>query len=383
MTEASSPIRTIGICGGGKMGNSFFDHLSEYCFNVIFYQRNPLKVRQSQCKWERRIERMQKSGQGGNTPVTITFTTELNELTRADLIVEMIPEDLQLKQQMINTLATINTRAVIASSSSAITPSRLTDSKAILKRLVGLHFFYPVPFTEYAEVIINPLISDENLKRVEFFLETINKRGLKFSEDAGSVLNKLVLYYHNETLLMAFTENISVALIDDVVEDSLFTIGPFRYMDMVGLDTIFHSRSEYIRGDLFYDSFSITQQKLKSMIADGYLGKKTNKGFYAYPSGRLTHYFESADTTADRKTILERLQMVFVNTGLRFLELNYLNRKQLKEVSIELLQAFHDPLKILSETGVDQYIHNVTRYYSKYGRYYRPVSTISKININS
>lgn len=380
MIHENTKLTTIGICGGGKMGQSLFNLLAGNAFRIIFYLRNPHSAKAQNKKWERKKNR--KKNQNSLNLSEVLITTEIEKLSEADLIIEFVSEELRLKKEIIKIIASINPTAIIATGSSSFVPSRIISDKDILRRLVGLHFFYPVPLTEHVEVIHNKDLPEQSLNHINFFLNTINRKGLFLPEEAGSILNKLLVYYQNEAFIMVFKESYPPVQIDDLIEENLFPVGPYKYFDAVGLDTILQSLYEYIKNDPFKESFMYCRRELSKLVGKGCLGKKTGMGFYSYKDNKVNPEYDFQHDNFVPKEIMERLQLILINTAFAFLEKKYIDIETLKTASYEVLQIEQGPVEIALEIGLERVRDRLRFYWNKYGRYYEPGSLLNYLANN-
>ena len=212
----------------------------------------------------------------------LTFTTKVAELARADIVVEAIIEDLQLKNAIwkeLNTLCAAHT--IFASNTSSLTIAAMAAVSGRGDRMVGLHFFNPVPVMKLVEVVKTVTTSDESFKRAFEFAKALKKEPIAAKDNSGFVVNLLLVPY----LLDAINAlEHGVASVEDIDKGMMlgtgYPMGPFTLLDFVGLDTTY--KIAEIMFDEYREKRYAPPPLLKRMVLAGYYGKKSKRGFYDY-----------------------------------------------------------------------------------------------------
>ena len=212
----------------------------------------------------------------------IQGTTDLAAFAGADLVVEAIVENLELKQGLWKELDGLcPDHTIFASNTSSLKIGIQAEVTGRKDRFVGLHFFNPVPVMKLVEVIRTEDTSDATHETSMNFSRTLGKEPITCIDTTGFVVNRLLIPYLLSAIL-ALEEGI--ASTDDIDKGMILgcghPMGPLTLLDFVGLDTTL-----YIAG-IMYDQFGEPQYKapelLKTMVAEGKLGRKSGEGFYSY-----------------------------------------------------------------------------------------------------
>jgi 3-hydroxybutyryl-CoA dehydrogenase len=216
----------------------------------------------------------------------IRATTELNELAKCDLVVEAILENFDLKARVIRELDQIcRVDAIFATNTSSISVTRIAAASSSPKRVVGMHFFNPVPMMQLVEIIRGLQTSDEVCATMVALTEAIGKKARVSKDSYGFVVNRVLIPMVNEAINCVYE---GLATPDDV--DAMMKLGanhpmgPLSLADLIGLDIVLDIM------ETLYDGFDDPKYRpsplLKQMCDAGYLGRKTGRGFFAYEARR-------------------------------------------------------------------------------------------------
>jgi len=212
----------------------------------------------------------------------LTFTTTVADLASADIVVEAIIEDLELKNAIwkeLNTLCAAHT--IFASNTSSLTIAAMAAASGRGDRMVGLHFFNPVPVMKLVEVVKTVTTSEESFNRAFEFAKKLGKEPIAAKDNSGFVVNLLLVPY----LLDAINAlEHGIASVEDIDKGMMlgtgYPMGPFTLLDFVGLDTTY--KIAEIMFDEYREKRYAPPPLLKRMVLAGYYGKKSKRGFYDY-----------------------------------------------------------------------------------------------------
>ena len=214
----------------------------------------------------------------------ITLTSELKDAADADLVIEAVPENAELKISIMQELAGIVADdAVIASNTSSIPIAQLAGAVHNSDRVVGLHFFSPVPVMGLVEIVPSLDTSDETIEKVHSFVEQLGKRGIETKDRSGFIVNFLLIPYLMAAVRMFEEGFASREDIDEGMKRGAgHPMGPLTLCDFIGLDVL------YAVCNSLYEEFKRDEYAppplMKRMIAVGRLGRKSGRGFYDYPA---------------------------------------------------------------------------------------------------
>lgn len=213
----------------------------------------------------------------------IATTTDLADVGDAEIVVEAVFERLDVKRDVFEKLAAIvSDDAVLATNTTAIPITQIASSVPRPERVVGTHFFSPVPMMKLCELVRGFHTSDETLARAREFAESVGKTCVVVNRDvAGFVTSRLLVALLNEAVAIV---DAGIATAEDVdVACQLgfgHTMGPLATLDLTGLDVILHAAANIY--DATRDEKFAPPELLARMVAAGRLGRKSGEGFYRY-----------------------------------------------------------------------------------------------------
>jgi 3-hydroxybutyryl-CoA dehydrogenase len=211
----------------------------------------------------------------------IKIATEFSEL-HADIIIEAIIEKLQTKIELFKRLETINdSDSIFCSNTSSIPISQIGAGISHPERLVGMHFFNPAHLMKLVEIVSGEKTSKENAETIFALAKKFGKELVMVKDSPGFIVNRIGKLYHTEPLKILEEKIGSVETIDRLLESSGFKMGPFKLIDLIGMDANLNvTKSLY---QLFNHHPKFKPSNIQQELVDsGFLGKKSGKGFYKY-----------------------------------------------------------------------------------------------------
>lgn len=282
-------IERIGVVGAGQMGGGIAEVCAKAGAHVVVYEPSQELVEAGRTRITASLERAKAKGKLAADDFEITqarlvYTSDLADLADRQLVIEAIVENEAVKAKVFAQLDEIVTDpdAVLASNTSSIPIMKIAAATKNPSRVLGLHFFNPVPVLPLVEVINTLVTSDEAIARVEKFAgETLGKKVVRCGDRSGFIVNALLVPYLLSAIRMAEAGVASVEDIDTAVVAGLsHPMGPLRLSDLIGLDTM------KLIADSMYDEYKDAHYAppplLQRMVEAGQLGKKTGQGFYTY-----------------------------------------------------------------------------------------------------
>ena len=280
-------MKRIAVIGAGQMGNGITQVAASAGYEVLmvdikqeFVDRGMATIQKSLSKLVSK-ERMSQSD-ADETVARITTTTNRNDCADVDLVVEAVPEILDLKTSIFSELDEIcKPDCILASNTSSISISTIADATNRPDKVIGMHFMNPVPIMKLVEIINGDQTSEATNSAVVEAAEKMGKTALSCNDSPGFVSNRILCPMLNEAILTLQEGVAEPAAIDGIMKLGMnHPIGPLALSDLIGLDTVLHIMNVLHEG-LDDDKYA-PADLLKTMVAEGKLGRKSGEGFYKY-----------------------------------------------------------------------------------------------------
>ena len=211
----------------------------------------------------------------------IQFVTELDEV-KADFIIEAIIEKLEPKVEVFRKLETVNgSSSIYATNTSSIPVTQIAAQLEHPERVVGMHFFNPAHIMKLVEVISGAATDPEVARLTKALAEQMGKKAVMAKDAPGFIVNRVARHFYVEGLKVLEEQVANHETIDSLLESSGFRMGPFRLMDLIGVDTNFHVTSSMFQS-FHYDSKFRPSRIQEQKVLAGHIGRKSGKGFYEY-----------------------------------------------------------------------------------------------------
>jgi len=282
-------IERVGVIGGGLMGSGIAQVSAAAGFPTIVREVSTelaAKARQSIEKTlAKGIEREKVTpAERDKTLANLRFVTELKDLADSDLFIEAVVEDLDVKNTLWSQLDKIaRPDAIFASNTSSLTIIAMATASGRPDRMLGLHFFNPVPLMKLVEVVRTITTSEETERRATDFVRALGKEPIQARDSSGFVVNLLLVPYMIDAIRALESKVGSVEDIDKGMQlGAGHPMGPFTLLDFVGLDTVY--KIAEIMFTEYRESRYAPPPLLRRMVLAGMLGRKSGKGFYDYSS---------------------------------------------------------------------------------------------------
>jgi 3-hydroxybutyryl-CoA dehydrogenase len=282
-------IKKVGVIGGGLMGSGIAQASAAAGFPTTVREVSEdlcAKSRQSiEKSLAKGIERAKvTAAERDATLKNLRFVTRLEELADSDLFIEAVVEELDVKNGLWSELNRIaQPDAIFASNTSSLTIIAMATASGRPDRMLGLHFFNPVPLMKLVEVVRTITTSEETEQRGLDFVKALGKEPIRAKDSSGFIVNLLLIPYMLDAINALEANVASVEDIDKGMQlGAGHPMGPFTLLDFVGLDTAY--KIAEIMFEEYRDRRYAPPPLLKRMVLAGMLGKKSGKGFYDYSS---------------------------------------------------------------------------------------------------
>jgi len=282
-----SEIRTVAVLGAGTMGNGIAHVLARGGYSVILRDIQGRALDLALANIAANLDREAKKGkiaeaQKPEILARIRVTTDAAPLSTADFAIEAVPERLDLKTAVLREAdKMLPPTAILASNTSSISITTLAALTARPDRFVGMHFMNPVPVMALVEVIRALQTSDATFAATMALAEKLGKKPVAVNDSPGFVSNRVLMPLINEAAFCVMEGVATAEAVDAVMKTGMnHPMGPLELADFIGLDVCVDILDVLYAG--FHDSKYRACPLLRKMVAAGWLGRKSGRGFYNY-----------------------------------------------------------------------------------------------------
>ncbi len=376
------PIRKVGVVGGaGTMGSGI---------SIVTARYRPVVVKeQSEALVEKAKSTIygsfQRGFDSGNVKTqneleqlksNVTFTADLQDLAGVDLVIEAIPEKMEWKKKLFSELDKIMpSHVILASNTSSLPITLIAEATARPDRVMGTHFFNPPTKMDLVELIRGRETSDETMDSVQRFCRTLEKKTIRAADQPGFYVNRVLLPYIGEGIMLLEQNEVSAKAVDAEARKLGFLMGPFRMLDIVGLDTAYDVAK--FMAESYPDKIQIGTL-LKVLIDAGRLGKKSGVGFNDFDGTHEPLEGFLGRTYGSRPKILAeevftRMLVRFLNESVQALEDKVASKGDI-ETGAKYGVTFPKggPLHYISEIGLPNFVEQLNNYAKALGSRYTP-----------
>ncbi|MBK64993.1 MAG: 3-hydroxybutyryl-CoA dehydrogenase [Euryarchaeota archaeon] len=280
-------IHHIGVIGAGQMGNGIAQVAACAGFRVSMIDIKQEYLDRAMANIGKSLEKLVSKDrlsqlESSNALSRINFSTSMIEVSDADLVIEAVPEILELKNSIFSKLDDIcKPSTILASNTSSISIDKIANSTKRPELVIGMHFMNPVPLMKLVEIINGSETSTEVNNMVVSAATKMGKVALSCNDSPGFVSNRILCPMLNEAILTLEEGVAEPEAIDGIMKLGMnHPIGPLALADLIGLDTLLHILG--VLHDGFGDDKYKPAQLLIEMVENGQLGRKSGKGFYNY-----------------------------------------------------------------------------------------------------
>ncbi|QYJ15445.1 Fatty acid oxidation complex subunit alpha [Rubrobacter xylanophilus DSM 9941] len=385
-------VRTVGVLGAGLMGGGIAQVSAVQAGHRVLLKDARLELAakgrgEIYKNLSRRIGRGMSAFERDRAIERIVPIEDYAPLAGAELVIEAVPEDLDLKRETVRELEAIGKEdLIIASNTSAIPITEISSGARRPERIVGMHYFSPVPRMPLLEVV-------RKEDTPEWVLATCIHEGLAqgktvitVNDGPGFYTTRILAFYINEALLL-LEEGAAVDAIDEAMMDFGFPVGPLKLLDEVGIDT--GVKINEVLRPLFEARALRTSDRGGEVVAAGYKGRKSGRGFYLYEGrdkGKVNpevyEYLGTRRRQIPARAIQDRLSMMMVSEAVRCLEEGILTSHRDGDVGAVFGLGFAPfrggPFWYLDTMGLDRALVKMNNLRSAYGERFTPPALLEE-----
>lgn len=279
-------VKKVAVIGAGTMGAGIAQVSAMAGFEVVLYDIQEKALQTARAGITKNLDTAIEKGKMVAAEKQaalgrIEFTSDFAAL-QADLIIEAIIEKLEVKRELMQKLAAQNaTDTILASNTSSIPITQIASAVPNPGRVAGIHFFNPAHLMKLVEIISGAETTDTVMQTAREYVLALQKTPVIARDAPGFIVNRVARHYYVEGLKVLEENVAGMEDIDALMEASGFKMGPFRLMDLIGVDTNF-SVTESIY-NLFHQDAKFRPSRIQKQKVDaGHWGRKSGKGFYTY-----------------------------------------------------------------------------------------------------
>jgi 3-hydroxybutyryl-CoA dehydrogenase len=316
---------SVGVVGLGTMGTGIVEVFARNGIDVVAVEVNDVALERGRAtltgSTDRAVAKGKLSAEDRDALLgRVTFAVGLDALHAADLVVEAVPEHLDLKQRIFGELDRVcKPEAILATNTSSLSVTEISVATHRPNQVIGIHFFNPAPIMRLVEVIKTVVTADDVVADIEALCERLGKVDVTINDRAGFIANALLFGYLNHAVSMYEARYASREDLDAAMRFGCgYPMGPLALLDLIGLDTAYEILETMYRQSR--NRLHAPAPILKQMITAGLLGRKTGRGFYTYDApGSPTVIFDEqspSDTKGSGAGARDVQRVGVVGTGI-------------------------------------------------------------------
>ncbi|MEK5269537.1 3-hydroxyacyl-CoA dehydrogenase NAD-binding domain-containing protein [Aeribacillus sp. FSL K6-8394] len=281
-------IQTVGVVGSGTMGSGIAQTCVQHGFRVFLYDLNDAIVQKAFTQIKKRLNRLVEKGKMEEKTFQdsisrIETCTDLSLMKACDLVIEAVPEKINIKKEIFQALDEhCPEQTILTTNTSSFSVTEIASVTKTGERVAGLHFFNPVPLMPLVEVVRGVKTSEDTLKKLAQFVSSLHKDPVVCEDTPGFIVNRIARPFYNEALKIAGERLAKPEQIDRIMKKAgRFKMGPFELQDLIGIDVNF-STTEIVYNSFFGEERFRPHYLQQRMVQSGKLGRKAGEGYYRY-----------------------------------------------------------------------------------------------------
>ncbi len=360
----------IGIAGAGVMGSGIAQIAAQNGYKVVLYDNSPLAIKKAKKAHEKVLARLTEKGklkeeESREIINQIHYSNSPNHFRNCNLIIEAIIENLETKKKLFKELSEIAREdCILASNTSSLSISSIGCSAKNAGRIIGIHFFNPVPLMPLVEIIPSITTSSKVTLKARKWIDSWGKVTVLAKDTPGFIVNRIARPFYGEAIRIYEEGLADPSTIDwAMTELGGFRMGPFTLMDFIGHD-VNYNVTETIFRRFYYDPRYKPNFTQKRLMEAGWLGRRTGRGFYDYSKG--TKKLEPSKDRELGENILWRILVMLINEAADALHLKVATKE---DIDLAMTKGVNYPKGLLrwaDEKGIAYCVETLDRLHNEY-----------------
>ena len=378
----------VGVLGAGTMGSGIVQVAAQNGHDVVLVDLNSKILEKSKEQLTKIMGRLVEKGkitgqEAEDIKSRVTYSEDIHDFSKCGLVIEAIIEDLEIKSHVFTQLEQIVPKGcILASNTSSLSIASIGASLSDPGKVIGIHFFNPAPLMPLVEIIPAVQTEEETLEKAKAIIDGWGKVTVLCKDTPGFIVNRVARPFYGEALRI-YEEGIAdFATIDwAMTELGGFRMGPFTLMDYIGND-VNYTVTETVFKAFYYDPRYKPSFTQKRHAEAGYLGRKSDRGYYNYAEGA-----EKPEPNKDEqlgKEILERILVMLMNEAI---DAVFLNIGSNEDIDLAMTKGVNYPKGLLSwadEMGLNNVLSKLEELFHEYGEdRYRPSPLLRRMVRNN
>lgn len=360
-------MKTVAVIGAGTMGQGIAQIAATFSHTTVLYDLQESAIKQAKEKHKSIANRLIEKGRWSREQAeqilnNITYTSDLQKISEADLVIEAIIENIAIKKELFTRIEElVSENCILATNTSSLSVTAIANACNKPARFLGLHFFNPAPLMKLVEIIPALQTQEGVINDCKSLLDSWSKVAVTAKDTPGFIVNKVARPFYGEAFRI-YQENIAtVEEIDTIMRNGGYRMGPFQLTDYIGHD-VNYKVTQSVWEAFYYDERYKPSFVQKSLVDAGYLGRKSGRGFYSYP-------YEIIDVSYDQQLIpqvLNRINVMLINEAADAVFLGICSEK---DVDLAMTKGVNYPeglLALANKIGIANCVDRLDDLFDRY-----------------